>query len=151
VPFTHSRPIRKVLGFTYRTRRVLWGHTCNGASSSAFLRRGGSEAVLRRGRSSRRETSPESGTWASLRFLKAPAAPRRLKTGLRNLGYLDGEVLVIEYRWANGRHEQLDVLATELVRMPVDVIVAPTTAAAVAARNATATIPIVFATVSRAR
>jgi len=73
---------------------------------------------------------------------------KAFETGLRNLGYLDGKSLVIEYRWANGRHEQLDVLATELVRMPVDVIVAPTTAAAVAARNATATIPIVFATVS---
>jgi len=73
---------------------------------------------------------------------------KAFETGLRNLGHLDGKSLVIEYRWANGRHEQLDVLATELVRLPVDVIVAPTTAAAIAARNATATIPIVFATVS---
>jgi len=70
------------------------------------------------------------------------------ETGLRELGYLEGKSLVIEYRWANGRHELLDVLATELVRVPVDVVVAPTTAAALAARNATATIPIVFATVS---
>ncbi|WP_168212831.1 MULTISPECIES: ABC transporter substrate-binding protein [unclassified Bradyrhizobium] len=73
---------------------------------------------------------------------------KAFETGLRDLGHLDGKSLVIEYRWANGRHEQLDVLATELVRLPVDVIVAPTTAAAIAARNATATIPIVFATVS---
>lgn len=60
---------------------------------------------------------------------------KAFETGLRNLGYLDGKSLVIEYRWANGRHEQLDVLATELVRVPVDVIVAPTTAAALAAKN----------------
>jgi putative ABC transport system substrate-binding protein len=73
---------------------------------------------------------------------------KAFETGLRDLGHLDGKSLVIEYRWADGRHEQLDVLATELVRLPVDVIVAPTTAAAIAARNATATIPIVFATVS---
>src|SRR5947207_2674490 len=62
---------------------------------------------------------------------------KAFETGLRNLGYLDGKSLVIEYRWANGRHEQLDGLAAELVRMPVDIIVAPTTAAAIAARNAT--------------
>lgn len=73
---------------------------------------------------------------------------KAFETGLRDLGHLDGKSLVIEYRWANGRHEQLDFLAMELVRLPVDVIVAPTTAAAIAARNATATIPIVFATVS---
>ena len=73
---------------------------------------------------------------------------KALETGLRELGYLEGKSLVIEYRWANGRHELLDVLATELVRVSMDIIVAPTTAAALAARNATATIPIVFAIVS---
>jgi putative ABC transport system substrate-binding protein len=69
-------------------------------------------------------------------------------TGLRDLGYVEGKSLVIEYRWANARHERLDALADELVRLPVDVLFAPTTAAALAARKATATIPIVFATVS---
>jgi putative ABC transport system substrate-binding protein len=59
-----------------------------------------------------------------------------------------GKSVVIEYRWANGAHEQLDVLATELVRLPVDVLLAPTTAAALAARRATGNIPIVFATVA---
>ncbi len=70
------------------------------------------------------------------------------ETGLRELGYMLGKLLVIEYRWANGQHEQLDVLATELVRLPVDVLLAPTTPAALAARKATGTIPIVFATVN---
>jgi putative tryptophan/tyrosine transport system substrate-binding protein len=66
------------------------------------------------------------------------------ETGLRDLGYVPGKSLVVEYRWADGRYEQLDVLATELVRVPVDVLFAPTTAAALAARKATTTIPIVF-------
>jgi putative ABC transport system substrate-binding protein len=68
--------------------------------------------------------------------------------GLRDLGHVEGKSYIIEYRWANGRYEQLDDLATELVRVPVDVIVAPTTAAALAAKNATAAVPIVFATAS---
>lgn len=68
------------------------------------------------------------------------------ETGLRELGYVLGKSLVIEYRFAKGQHEQLDVLATELVRLPVDVLFAPTTPAALSARKATGTIPIVFAT-----
>jgi len=70
------------------------------------------------------------------------------ETGLRELGYVPGKSLIIEYRWANGQHEQLDVLATELIRLPVDVLLAPTTPAALAAQKATGTIPIVFATVA---
>ena len=69
------------------------------------------------------------------------------ETGLRDLGYVEGKTHVIEYRSANGRYERLDALAAELVRLPVDVIFAPASAAAVAAKKATATIPIVFATV----
>jgi putative ABC transport system substrate-binding protein len=66
------------------------------------------------------------------------------EAGLRELGHVPGKSLVIDYRWANGQYEQLYVLATELVRVPVDVIFSPTTAATLAARKATATIPIVF-------
>lgn len=66
------------------------------------------------------------------------------ETGLRDLGHVPGKSLLIDYRWASGRYDQLDALAAELVRLPVDVIFAPTTAAATAARKATATIPIVF-------
>jgi putative ABC transport system substrate-binding protein len=68
------------------------------------------------------------------------------ETGLRELGYVPGKDLIIEYRWAQGRHEQLDVLAKQLVRLPVDILFAPTTPAALAAKKATETIPIIFAT-----
>ena len=66
--------------------------------------------------------------------------------GLRELGWVEGKNIVIEYRWADGRSERLPDLAAELVRLKVDVIFAPNTSVAVAARNATSTIPIVSAT-----
>lgn len=66
--------------------------------------------------------------------------------GLRELGWVDGKTLVIEYRWAEGRPERLSDLVAELVRLKVDVIFAGSTAVAVAAKNATRTIPIVMAT-----
>src|SRR5262245_47200530 len=66
--------------------------------------------------------------------------------GLRDLGWVEGKNVVIEYRWAEGRSERLPTLAAELVRLKVDVIFASSTSAAVAARDATRTIPIVTAT-----
>jgi putative tryptophan/tyrosine transport system substrate-binding protein len=67
-----------------------------------------------------------------------------LRAGLRDLGYLEGSSLVIEWRWAE-KVDQLPELAAELVRMNVDVIVAPSSTFVEAARQATTTIPIVFA------
>jgi ABC-type uncharacterized transport system substrate-binding protein len=67
-----------------------------------------------------------------------------LRTGLRDLGYVEGKNLTIEFRWAEGRHERLPELAAELVRLKVDVIVAQGTPGARAAKQATATIPIVI-------
>ena len=63
---------------------------------------------------------------------------------LRELGWVDGQNLIIEYRWAEGNVERLPDLAAELVRRKVDVIVAPAGSAALAAKNATSSIPIVM-------
>ena len=65
------------------------------------------------------------------------------KQGLRELGYVEGRNIVLEYRLAEGRTEQLPSLAADLVRLNVDVIVAASQGA-VAAKHATTTIPIVM-------
>jgi len=64
--------------------------------------------------------------------------------GLRDVGYVEGRNLVIEYRSAEGKPERLSALAAELIALKVDVIVAPNTPAAVAAKQATRTLPILF-------
>jgi ABC-type uncharacterized transport system substrate-binding protein len=67
------------------------------------------------------------------------------RRGLRELGYIEGQNLRIEYRSADGRDDRFPELAIELVRLKVDVIVTRGTPAALAAKNATGTIPIVMA------
>jgi putative ABC transport system substrate-binding protein len=64
--------------------------------------------------------------------------------GLRELGYVEGQNIILEGRWADGHLERLPDLAAQLVQLPVDVIVTPAYPATVAARAATSTIPIVF-------
>src|SRR5438067_10113612 len=64
--------------------------------------------------------------------------------GLRDLGYVEGRNLVIEYREAEGKADRLPALAAELVALKVDVIVASGTLAALAAKQATSALPIVF-------
>src|SRR4051812_13887131 len=66
------------------------------------------------------------------------------RDGLRELGWVAGQNIVIEPRWAEGKFERLPDLATELVRQKVDVIVASVTQASLAAKRATTTIPIVM-------
>jgi putative ABC transport system substrate-binding protein len=63
---------------------------------------------------------------------------------LRELGYIEGRNIALESRWAEGRFDRLPDLATELVRLKVDIVAAGPTPAAVAAKNATEMIPIVM-------
>jgi len=71
-----------------------------------------------------------------------------LRAGLRQLGYEEGNNIVFEYRWAEGRYDRLPELAAELVNLNVDVLVAHSTPGAQAAKQATLTIPIVVPAVA---
>ncbi len=64
---------------------------------------------------------------------------------LRELGWIEGRNVTIEYRWAEGHGERFAQIAAELVRLKVDIIVTAATAPALAAKQATSTVPIVFA------
>ena len=71
--------------------------------------------------------------------------PEAFRQGLSELGYVEGQTIAIEYRFAEGRPERLPALAADLVRLKVDVIVTGAPPAPEAAKQATSTIPIVFA------
>jgi putative ABC transport system substrate-binding protein len=89
----------------------------------------------------------DSKVWR-LGVLQPGAPPEPLVEAMRQrlaqLGYVEGRNIVLEYRWAEGKLDRLAGLATELVSSRVDVITALSTPAALAARSATRTIPIVF-------
>jgi putative ABC transport system substrate-binding protein len=86
-------------------------------------------------------------------FYGSPGPSREIdafRQGLRELGYIEGQNIVVEYRFASGQIERYPRLAAELVRLKVDVIVAPATPQALAAKQATSSIPIVFVLVADA-
>jgi putative tryptophan/tyrosine transport system substrate-binding protein len=70
---------------------------------------------------------------------------RAFQQGLREVGYVEGGNVAIEYRWAEGQNERLSGLVTDLLRRPVSVLAVPGTPAALAAKAASTTVPIVFA------
>jgi putative ABC transport system substrate-binding protein len=71
-----------------------------------------------------------------------------LRAGLRELGYIEGKNISIDYRWADGKFERLPELAKELVNLKIDVLITHGIPGTTAAKRATATIPIVMATVT---
>jgi hypothetical protein len=104
-------------------------------------------------RSPRARTSSRTEKLPTIGFL-GPNTPsldsRRLAAfaqRLRELGWIEGRNVAIEYRWAEGRTERLAEFATEFVRLKVDVIVTSGTPPVIAAKQATSVIPIVFAAV----
>jgi putative ABC transport system substrate-binding protein len=95
----------------------------------------------------------QTGKVARVGFLGAASAPdyanrvAGLTAGLRDFGYVEGTNAVIEYRWAEGHYERLPGLVADLIRSNVDVIVTHGTPGALAAKQATTTVPIVMAIV----
>jgi putative tryptophan/tyrosine transport system substrate-binding protein len=87
--------------------------------------------------------------WLSIGLDSGPGSTiRGLPPELRALGYVEGMNIAFDYRYAENKLDRLPALADELVRLKVDVLVTPGTPAAIAAKNATRTIPIVFFRVS---
>jgi len=88
---------------------------------------------------------PRIGYLSTVSFAVNAARIEALRQGLRELGYVEGKNIVIEWRSAEGKLDRLPSLATELVRLPVDVIVTAAPPPTRVAKKATATIPIVMA------
>ncbi len=92
----------------------------------------------------------QAGRVVRIGYLSAPTraavenAVQAFLQALRQLGWVEGQNLVIEYRWAEGKIERLPEMAADLVQRKVDLIVAPAGVAALAAKGATSSIPIVM-------
>jgi putative ABC transport system substrate-binding protein len=88
--------------------------------------------------------TPVIGWLSALSAGTLPQNEVLFRRGLSEVGFVPGRNVTIEYRWADGQYDRLPAMAVDLVSRPVDVILAQTPSAALAARTATTTIPIVF-------
>ena len=90
---------------------------------------------------------PRVGYLAGFGNAEAPGAPiEAFRQGLRELGYIEGKNIVVDYRYIEGRQERVSGFVSELVHHPVDLLVIPHTGAIFEAKQATKTIPIVIVT-----
>ena len=87
---------------------------------------------------------PRVGVLSDESTALGPVPSGAVRDGLRELGYVEGQTIAVEYRYSEGRPDRLPGLAAELVGLKLDVIVAVGTPAALAAKGATRTIPIIF-------
>lgn len=87
---------------------------------------------------------PVIGFLSALAEATSPALLSAFRRGLGETGFIEGQNVTIEYRWAEGQYERLPAMAAELVRRPVSLILAQAPPAALSAKAATASIPIVF-------
>jgi putative ABC transport system substrate-binding protein len=114
-------------------RRTFLGSLAGGLLAAPIAARAqGPSRVPRVGYAFARVSSEDQQIWDVMR------------QGLRELGYVEGQNIALEVRWAEGRYERLPPLVAELVRLKVDVLVVGTTPGALAAKSATRTIPIVM-------
>jgi putative ABC transport system substrate-binding protein len=90
---------------------------------------------------------PQIGYLAGSSLSTNPARTDAFRQGLRELGYVEGKSIVIEYRYADGKLDRLPDLVAELVQLKVDVIVTAEGTATLAAKKAGVTMPIVFGNV----
>ena len=113
----------------------------------AFLGTLGVLVVPRGARAQPAGRAPRIGLLSPFAPSDTAAWHRAFRMGLRDLGWVEGQNISIEYRYSEGKADRLPDLAAELVRLKVDVMVVSVTTDALTAQKATATIPIVMASV----
>jgi putative ABC transport system substrate-binding protein len=110
----------------------------------------GSAAAWPLAASAQQPTMPIIGFLGALSASDWATRVEALRAGLRDLGYVEGKNIAIEFRWAEGNYDRLPTLVADLVRLKVNVIVTHGTPGTLSAKQATTTIPIVFAVVGDA-